>query len=583
MVQKKYVIILLLLANCAQAQLSNNSRFDSLSGKSFEYLKEGFEASLYDRIKSKTYVLAWLQKAKAEKNNYVQLALAYKASIINADTSMRLFYADSMITNAERANSDELVGSCYLTKGIVHYNRMEHIKALDNYLIADRYISRLNNPMLVYKIKYEIAKIKYYLGFYDEAISLLRECVTFFEEESDRGYLNSLHLLGLCYTQIGKYELASETNQLGIDEGHLFEDTSMEFYFNHSEGINQCYQKDYRGAIKKLNSALPDVIDLNDHANASTAYFYIGKSYWSLKKTNEAIVYFKKVDRIFQKEKCMLPNLRKAYEYLIDYYKEKGELQSELFYINQLLAVDKILSQDYKYLLKKIVKEYDTKELINAKNAIENTVVFTRIAACAIVVVMAMVICHLIRRNRRNLKLFEELMKRDTSNQPLPADIQFEEIDIDSCDIELAKQYPDVIETDSISKQNSRRITPEIEDAIVKRLEKFEFNKKYLEKDMTVGKMATILQTNPKYVTKVIAKHRGQGTIEYITELKLNYIVEMLKTDSKYRNYTNKALGDEAGFRTTQNFTRSFKSHTGITPTYFSYQLKKSINTDSSV
>ena len=53
----------------------------------------------------------------------------------------------------------------------------------------------------------------------------------------------------------------------------------------------------------------------------------------------------------------------------------------------------------------------------------------------------------------------------------------------------------------------------------------------------------------------------------------------MLKTRSNYRNYTNKALAEEAGFGSTQNFTRAFKERNGISPTYFIYKLKKSINT----
>lgn len=157
-------------------------------------------------------------------------------------------------------------------------------------------------------------------------------------------------------------------------------------------------------------------------------------------------------------------------------------------------------------------------------------------------------------------------------NHTVPSNAILDESEID---------FPEITETDSNDKP-SRTISPDIEAAIVKKLEKFEFNKKYLEKDMTVRKMASLLNTKDKYVTKVIAKHRGKGTIEYITELKLDYIVEMLKTESRFRNYTHKALGEEAGFRTTQNFTRAFKLHTGITPTYFIYKLKKSINTDSS-
>jgi tetratricopeptide (TPR) repeat protein len=572
MIQKKFVIVLLLLASCTLAQ-SGHPHLDSLSTKSFEYLKKKFEATLYDPTKSKSYALAWLKKAKSEKNNYVQLALAYRASAIFGDKSLQLRYADSMIYNAKRTSNNELIGSSYMSKGILFYNQNQHISALDYYLKADQYISQSENAFLKFQIKYGIAQIKYYLGLYDEAIALYRESITFFEEENDRAYLNAMHGLGLCYTRTGKYDLASQTNQLGIEHGRLFEDTSMELYFKHSEGINQCHRGNYLEAIKLLNTTLPNIVVLKDHANTAVAYFYIGKSYWSLKKTKEAIAYFKKVDEIFQKENYMLPDLRKGYEYLIDYYKQKGDTKSQLFYIDQLLQVDRLLAKDYKYLLKKIVKEYDTKELLKEKNTIENKIVATRIAASAIVLLMSVAIIYLIQRNRRNVKLFEEIMKRDTSKSVLPFTVTSEE---------QAAQSPETMQTNNNGKPITPDISKDIEDAIVKKLEKFESTKKYLEKDMNLSKMATILHTNSKYVTKVIAKHRKKGTIEYITELKLDYIIEMLKTDSKFRNYTHKALGEEAGFRTTQNFTRAFKSYAGISPTYFINKLKKSMTDEDS-
>lgn len=98
---------------------------------------------------------------------------------------------------------------------------------------------------------------------------------------------------------------------------------------------------------------------------------------------------------------------------------------------------------------------------------------------------------------------------------------------------------------------------------------------------MKLSKMALLLNTNTKYVTLMIAKHRGKGTIEYINDLKIDYITETLKSESKYRNYTNKALGEEAGFLSTPKFTRAFKARNEITPTYFIYQLKKTANLDN--
>ena len=542
---------------------------DTLSSKSFKYLKGRFESSLYDHKKSNMYASAWLKKAKSGKRNYRQLALAYRAKTMIADRPLRLNYSDSMVVNARITKDNNLIATAYMSKGAIHYDRMEHLKALDNYLLADGYVSKGGDLVITYKLRYCIAQIKYYLGFYHEAVALLRDCVSFYEEENDRAYLSSLHALALCYARIGENKLATQTNQMGIEQGISFGHTEMQPYFIHSEGINQFYSSNYTDAIRKLTEALPGIIRLKDYANESVAYFYIGKSYWALKHHEPALYYFKKVDHIFQTKNYMLPDLRSGYECLIDHFTKKKDTQLQLFYINQLLKVDRLLADDYKHLLTKVVKEYDTKELLKAKNSIESSMVLTRVAAGIVVTVMAAAIIYLIYRNRRNKKLFEQLMRRDTSNSLIPGEQMQPEIDT---------LY--ITETEGNGKA-APEISPDIENAIVRKLEKFETSEKYLEKDMNLTRMATILHTNSKYVTKVVARHRGKKTIEYITELKLDYIIEKLKTDSRYRNYTHKALGEEAGFRTTQNFTRAFKSYTGITPTYFSSQLKKSLSEDN--
>ena len=54
--------------------------------------------------------------------------------------------------------------------------------------------------------------------------------------------------------------------------------------------------------------------------------------------------------------------------------------------------------------------------------------------------------------------------------------------------------------------------------------------------------------------------------------------MEKLKTDGRYRNYTNRALAEEAGFGSAQHFTRAFKERNGISPTYFIGRLKKALD-----
>lgn len=543
---KNYLLIIwVCLYNYANAQQKNFVIPDSLSNKNYEYFSNNIRYEEKDSIKELLYAQSWLSKAKRE-NNFGQMALSYKALIYKNDKKLQLIYADSMLKAAKRTTDIELIGSVYMTKGAVYYDRKEQIKALDNYLIADEYISKTNNHYLIYKAKYVIGLIKNHLGFYDEATALFQECIKYFKGKNDRAYLNSLHSLGLCYNRIGKYKLCSQINQTGLNEGLRFKNLEMQPYFIHSEGVNQYFKHNYSDAIKKLKVALPAVIHNKDFANETTAYFYIGKSYWAQELQEKALPYLKKIDDAFQKQKYIRPDLREAYEILIDYYQQRNNRELELYYVSTLLKVDQVLHKDFKYLSGKIHKEYDTKKLLQRQR---NNEQYWTIVVCIIITIMTAIIAVLAHRHYKNKRLFEELMNRKPETHQ-----------------SLASNYP--------SKDNELDINPEVITAILKNLEKFERNKKYLEKDMTLAKMAALLNTNMKYASKIIARYRNKGTVDYISNLKIDHIIELLKNENKYRNYTNKALGEESGFGSTQNFTRAFNNRTGLSPTYFISKLR---------
>jgi hypothetical protein len=52
-------------------------------------------------------------------------------------------------------------------------------------------------------------------------------------------------------------------------------------------------------------------------------------------------------------------------------------------------------------------------------------------------------------------------------------------------------------------------------------------------------------------------------------------VIELLTTDKKIRNYTNKALAEEGGFTTTQRFANAFSAKTGMPTSYFIDGLRK--------
>lgn len=173
---------------------------------------------------------------------------------------------------------------------------------------------------------------------------------------------------------------------------------------------------------------------------------------------------------------------------------------------------------------------------------------------------MTVIIVVFVRKHYKNKRLFKELMNRKPETTPsLVSDIS-------------SKETKTGTELD---------INPELVAAILKNLEKFERNKKYLEKDMTLAKMASLLNTNMKYASKIVARYRNKRTVDYISHLKIDHIIELLKNENKYRNYTNEALGEEAGFGSSQTFTRAFNNRTGISPTYFIKELNKSVSANT--
>lgn len=523
---------------------------DSLVGKSFEYLINRVTHDSGDSNTTRVYLRAWSVKAKA-LNDYHQLSAAYRLLSFKSEEDARLLYADSMIAAAKEANDRLLIGKAYLTRGIILYDKKNLSSALDNYLIADKYISGANDDDAKYMVRYTIALTKYYLGFYDEAIAIFDKCLKYYYQTNDRAYVNTIHSLAICHNKIGNFDQATELNDLGLKACRDYGISAMESYLTQSEGINQFSKGNYTTAVLLLSAAWPAFLENKDFAAESVTAFYLGKCYLQLRNNGQAINFFKKVDRIFQDERYIRADEREAYEHLINFYRQKQDTDSQLIYMKRLLEVDSTLMTNYKYLYGKLVKEYDTKEIQEAIAAIKQRDRIKTIAGMAVILVLAAIIFFLMIRYRKERELnrmrFEELMaghQRITHRKTSPM------------------------------KEAINEINPEVVAMVTKNMQQFEKRKDFLKKDLTQVKLAELLNTNTRYIPKIVLHVTGKSTIDYICDLKIDYIVERLKSDKRFRNYTNKALGEEAGFGSTQNFTRAFKTRTGISPTYFIAELK---------
>ncbi len=527
---------------------------DSLKNKDFDYLFDRIEHENTLEKDRTLYLRIFVIKAKAEEN-WKELSNAYKNYVYYAPDKLKLVFADSMVAAAQKSKDNEIIGSAYLSKGIALYRQKRLNEAMDLYLIADKYIAKTNDNDLIYKSKYQIGQIKYYLGYYDEAILIFKECIEYYKPSNVRAYLNSLHLLGLCYNMVGNHGLCTSINEQGIAEGKRTGNFDMESYFIHSEGVNQCMIHNYTLALKKIRLSMPRIQKNKDFANETIGYFYIGKSLWELDSKEQALPYFKLVDKAFAEHNYIRPDLSESYELLISFYKSKNMLGSQLHYIEKLLQVDKRLHHTYAYLQGKIRKDYDTKELVAEKKEIERSLnrrkyndwIFISIIASMFIFTTYWIIRYF-RSRKQARKKYEELVAKIEAASKVKAH------DGEEANIQMSK---------------------DAEATVLQSLKKFEKGKKFLEKDLNLTKLAGSFNTNTKYLSHIISRHRNKKFPEYINGLKVEYVAERVRGDKVLRNYTHEALAGEAGFSSTRRFVRAFFANTGITLTYFIEELKK--------
>nr|WP_244826096.1 AraC family transcriptional regulator [Carboxylicivirga linearis] len=98
----------------------------------------------------------------------------------------------------------------------------------------------------------------------------------------------------------------------------------------------------------------------------------------------------------------------------------------------------------------------------------------------------------------------------------------------------------------------------------------------YLDKELSLSLVAKKLETNTKYLSEIIKKKYGKNFNRYINELRIYYLIELLKSDEKVLNYKIAYLAELCGFNSRNVFTTTFKSVVGESPSIFIEKLRKS-------
>lgn len=125
------------------------------------------------------------------------------------------------------------------------------------------------------------------------------------------------------------------------------------------------------------------------------------------------------------------------------------------------------------------------------------------------------------------------------------------------------------IKNENKGQDRKFHVPEDTEKALLIKLKRFENSTKYTNKELSLSLLAGLFETNTKYLSEVIHKNYQFNFNMYINTLRINYLINKLKTDQNYLNYKISYLAEISGFASHSSFATVFKSITGISPVSF--------------
>ncbi len=117
----------------------------------------------------------------------------------------------------------------------------------------------------------------------------------------------------------------------------------------------------------------------------------------------------------------------------------------------------------------------------------------------------------------------------------------------------------------------TENVLPTYHEALVgKNIEQYiRENKCYLDKSLTVQKLAGLLGTNRQYLSTYINQEKQKTFYDYINDFRLEEAKALMDGMNRDRQYSLDAVADHSGFNSYSTFLRSFARRYGQTPSKY--------------
>jgi len=564
----KLKFIFLLLSCCALYY--SQDKLNNLNGFSYQELQNKFyDTKTNDVEEKKSIAKYYLKKAKFEKKKE-QIAEGYVMLHFDETFPNALKYLDSLQFLTKASKENYYPARTYLLKGNLYFKYDNYQAALNNYILGLEYAKKKKNKRQIAMADLGIAYLNNYIGKHGETVKTLKYYL-YNADYLNAGELNSIKLnLADAFIEINKTDSAKILIQEGLQFSKKTNDT---FGYYQNLGMLGYYNlklKKYQSAVNNLLNCQKYFFSQSYQSKRSQTYtlLNLGKSYAGLGEKEKAIKSFATIDSIVNKTNFIFPELRDVYTYLIDYYKENKDREKQLYYVDRFLKVDNELDSRFRYISRELPRRYDTPKLLQEKEIINSELkkrkFFLYVSICILIVIIILFINFYFKHKKTVIKykqIAQDLIHSiEKKNRTL---------------IETKKTVSNIsIEIENESKAN-KIISEDIASSILKELGIFETKELFLKKGITLSSLAKQIKTNTTYLSDVINTHKGRNFATYLNDLRIDYALDRLVKDKKFRSYKLVVIAEELGYNNEQAFAIAFKRKTGTTLSIYIKEIEK--------
>lgn len=578
------------------------------------------EASIYNRQKDVVLPLE-IQKFILEEDSLALVSKFIRNTYkINQDTLCAIKGYQLFLKRGISENNLKIQHSCHSRLGFIYYNLSEYQQSISYYYQALKTAKNQRHTKNIINNNSQLGSIFFDLGdldnasiFYTNAKELIKKSDTLYSpakktekqltlvlnianvktrlkryEEALFEIENAKVLLAkLSKEKMGKYKNAHlsmllnksfceleldqfDTSEKTIEEGinlakqYKFKSFIGDFYVN--KGLLY-YKKDELEKAKQYfekGLSIFNTYESKKFSNYLMANYNLAKCLFDLKKEKEAL---KLLESNFEQVNGIsnVHNIDKMYELAIHIAENSNDTIKQLMLRKNLNKIQKIKTND-QLKARDIIQKNDFQTHKNQINTFktknkQNTTVKNFFISISVVLIIILVISFLLYR------------KNTISNKK-----RFEEILLKLHETEIRKQ----------EKTKSKVLEPELsikDDQVIEilqKLEKLENSDFFIQKDCNLYSTAKKIGTNTSYLSKALNEYKKQSFVEYLNNLRIDYVLKRLKNDSKFRAYTITAISEEIGYKSPNTFTKAFRKKTNLTPSYYIKQFNKEEGMDTS-